>query len=59
MAKRRRREIQKLSKEQEREEQLLMKNVDKSTNTKGLVEVSLLTVNLVYLACMIFGRNYM
>ncbi|XP_061192886.1 trichohyalin-like [Saccostrea echinata] len=38
LAKRRQRELQKLSAEQEKEEQLLLKNMDKSTDTKGLVD---------------------
>lgn len=40
LAKRRQRELQKLSREQEKEEELFMKNIDKSTNTKGLAVVS-------------------
>ncbi|XP_062614600.1 trichohyalin-like [Saccostrea cucullata] len=38
LAKRRRRELGKLCAEQEKEEQLLLKNMDKATDTKGLVD---------------------
>lgn len=49
LAKRRRRELQKLSQEQEKEEQFFLQNTEKSTDTKGLADVRVYYNDKLYL----------